>query len=367
MTSPEGAADSAENPDESPTDVASSMPVSVNLSYGVAPMLNGEGEGAFLLPTNDGLALTAFEYHETHPAIREASLGARIARRTVPANATDVRVPQRNGPFFGDLRRHIVWREGRVVKSLINTGEEFAFTLPFDVAELVTPVVKAVGGSVDVLALAASRRQLALVRFFDKSEPVLAWSVDLPIAADVVTCTLGPASSGSERHIAIMGTSADGSLTLGLSRASGEQPAPFSVRPLTDLRPLPNTRPGLHAAGDGRISVGLFVQRPDNSLALFETRSTGSQHEDALHDVGSFAEPVKGGTVLYSVDAMGELTRRDAALVLSDGAVMRILADGGATPALTQGRIAGQVQLVPGRQGPFILYFDDRGPRLEAF
>jgi len=367
MTSPDLTTDSADSSAELPTGIAPLVPVSVDLAYGIAPMQNGEGEGAFLLPTGDGLALTAFEYHETHPAIREVSLGARISRRTVPANATDVRVPQRNGPFFSDLRRHIVWREGRVVKTLINTGEEFALTLPFDVEELVTPALKAVAGSVEVLALAASRRQLALVRFFDKSDPVLVWSVDLPVAAAFVTCTLGPAASGSERHIAIVGTSSDGALALGLSRGSGDQPASFTVHSVNDVRPVANARLGMHASGDGRVSVGLLVQQSSGSVALLETRVTGTQHQDVLHDVGTFTEPVTGGAVLYTSDATGASARRDAALVLGDGTVMRVGVDGGATPALTQGRVVGRVNLVPGRQGPFILYFDDRGPRLEAF
>ncbi len=368
MTSPDGTTDSADSPAEPHSGIAPLVPVSVDVSYGIAPMQNGEGEGAFLRPTVEGLALIAFEYHETHPAIREVSLGARITRRTVPVNATDVRVPQRNGPFFSDLRRHIVWREGRTVKTLINTGEEFALTLPFDVAELVTPAMKPVGGTVEVLALAANRRQLALVRFFDKSDPVLVWTIDMPVAAAFVTCALGPASSGSERHIAIVGAPSDGALTLGLSRFSGDQAAPFTMHSVNEVRPVTNARPGLHASGDGRLTVGLLVQRSSGSLALFETRVTGNQHQDVLHDVGTFTEPVVGGAVLYTSNALGELSRRDAAMVLGDGTVMRIGADGGATRALMQGRVVDHVNLVPGRQGPFILYFDpDRGPRLEAF
>lgn len=367
MTSPDVSTDSADGPSESPPGLAPLVPVSMDLSYGIAPMQNGEGEGAFLQPTADGLALIAFEYHETHPAIREVSLGARITRRTVPANATDVRVPQRNGPFFSDLRRHIVWREGRVVKTLINTGEEFALALPFDVAELVIPAVKALAGSVEVLALADSRRQLALVRFFDKTDPVLVWTVDLPVAAAFITCTLGPAASGSERHIAIIGTASDGALALGLSRGSGDQPASFTVHAVNEVRPVANARPGMHGSGDGRVSVGLLVQRPSGAVALLETRVSGTQYQDVLHEVGTFTEPVTGGAVLYTSDPTGGPPRRDAALVVGESTVMRVGVDGGATPALTQGRVVGRVNLVPGRQGPFILYFDDRGPSLEAF
>ena len=368
MTSPDVTTDSDDSPAEPLSAIAPLAPVSVDLSYGIAPMQNGEGEGAFLQPTADGLALIAFEYHETHPAIREVSLGARITRRTVPVNATDVRVPQRNGPFFSDLRRHIVWREGRTVKTLINTGEEFALALPFDVAELVSPAIKADGGTVEVLALSASRRQLALVRFFDKSDPALVWTVDLPMLATFVTCAMGPVSRGSERHIAIVGTATDGTLAVGLSRVAGDQPAPFTVRSVSDLRLVTNARVGMHVSGDGRLTVGLLVQRSGGSLALFETRVTGNEHQDVVHDVGTFAEPVSGGAVLYTSNALGELSRRDAAMVLGDGTVMRIGADGGATRAMMQGRVVDHVNLVPGRQGPFILYFDpDRGPKLEPF
>ena len=92
------------------------MPASIALGFGVRPFDAGEGEGALLQRGEKGIALYSFEFHEMRPGIGEAMLNPAIFRAVTGAGATDVAVPQRNSPFFNELLRWILWREGRTAE-----------------------------------------------------------------------------------------------------------------------------------------------------------------------------------------------------------------------------------------------------------
>jgi len=68
------------------------------------------------------------------------------------------------------------------------------------------------------------------------------------------------------------------------------------------------------------------------------------------------ARPIAGG-LLYACP-QGQVTRRDAVLLLEDGQVLRLAAPGEMRPVSVRGIPTRPILLAPGRHATYVLYFD---------
>ncbi len=182
------------------------------MGLGIWPLGAGEGDGAFIhRGAGEAPSLRySFSFIETRPDIGETKIRGPILRTSVDANATDVGVPWRNTPFYDELIQWIVWREGRAVMAISNTGQRASLELPEEPATLVMPPLKTKGGPVEVLALSNTKKELTLVRFTPAGLAQLGWSAPLPAVPSVVTTALGPVGLGSERHVGFAAPSGNG-------------------------------------------------------------------------------------------------------------------------------------------------------------
>lgn len=354
-------------------------PRAAHLGWGLPPFGPGQGQGAFLQPGGtaaEGAMLYTFEYHEQRPDIRAMGEIVPVARIRLPATATDLGVPARNSPFFDELLNWIVWREGCTIAALVNTAEQPRIALPFEIGPLVMPPLKTTGGPVEVLFLAPERNGIGLVRFPATGEPALAWRMRLPAVAGAITVALGPAATGSERHLVLAAETPAGEVAVFAARYGADQPpAVMATATAPGLRLLPGTTPGLFTCPTGEALFGVLVQRPAGlqpaSLALLEARfpaTAGTAPAITLRELGPVAAVPAGGIVLYSPAPDGSLARRDAAILLRDSLLLRMPDVGPAAPIGFADPPTVPLRLAPGRQGAYILLNSpERGPYFEAF
>jgi hypothetical protein len=282
-----------------------------------------------------------------------------------------VRVPWTNAGYHAELKRWLLWREGAVVSALDTFSKHLTVALPAPPAALVRPALRPEGEECEVLALAAGRRELQLVRF-SASAGALVWSAALPAEAKTVVAGLGRAEKGNVRHVAFA-TETPGGIAIYHSRYTRDgkleafeskrfepahAPGARFVPPLL----LPGVVPALHVDGADRASASFMAVDGDHSV-LLEARF-GADSGEGMNATTVEAVP-QAGTLLYADAQDGSIARRDAVLRLPTGELMRV--ENGALKRLSaQGQVTAPMLLVPGRGVSYLLYADpQRGTYLE--
>lgn len=113
---------------------------------------------------------------------------------TVADNASDPMVPVRDGPFWNDPARWLLWREGAVFHALSTTLQRQTLRLPAAPAAVLPPALQRAGGPIDLLVLAAGGRAVKQLRFARSAQGLaqeLAQTV-LPVPAGAGCAAFGP-------------------------------------------------------------------------------------------------------------------------------------------------------------------------------
>ncbi len=361
--------------DESVFRIGAGQAGAIHLAVGLSDT-RGQGEGALVV----GGELHTFEFQEGSPEISEADVGAVVHRGKV-GNATDVSIPARNTPFFDELVRWVVWLDDASVKALRTMDKTpLSVALPGEAACLVQPALRTKGGPVEVLALARDRRAVSLARFdripgsggglAGPAAGTLAWTAALPGEARSAVAALGPVTGGSERHLAFAAETTAGIEVFHARFAEAGLAGAFdSVR--VERTPAPrlvaSSTPALHVDGDGVAWASFLALAGDRALwieARFPGGGTGAP-EVNVTDLGAPGATPSGGAVVYATDAKSAIVRRDVALLLDGGQLVRW--DGKAlVDVQPRGTPTRPLLLVAGKSVTYLLAIDaDRGPHLE--
>jgi hypothetical protein len=352
--------------------VASMQLTSVHLGLGTRPMESGEGEGAFIQHGDSVSQIYAFTFREMRPSIGEAVVQTPVHRFVAGPHATDVAVPWRKAPFFNELIRWLVWREGRSVKALANNSlEPVSFELPTDLGRLVRPPLKATGGPVEVMAVSKDGTKLFLTEL--TAEPAkpgvakLVWSAALPAPPIGITGALSADSAGSPRHIAFVAENGKGfEIFHGEYKPGGPAPAFRSVRIPTG-HPIPGSEPALYVEPDGRARVGVLAYAEgEKPVATFVeavfTGDTGAEYRP--NSLGELPAKPTGAALLY-VDKPGAPPQRAVAISAGDQ-LFKMDANQKLVP-VTPGVPTHPLLLAPGKQTNYIMCIDPaRGLHIEA-
>ena len=346
---------------------------SVHIGLGTRPLEAAEGGGAFIQRGDGSSQIYSFTFKEMRPAIGEAQVDTPIRRFAAGANATDIAVPWRRAPFFNEMLKWIVWREGRSVKALSDAAERpVSLDLPADLARLVLPPLKATDGPVEVLAVSRDGTRLFLAEFTgqmgEEGSAKLVWSGALPERPAGITAALASDAAGSYRHVAFVAERPQGfEIFHGQYKPGGPPPSFRSVRIGTG-RLLPGAEPALFVEPDGRARVGVLALAAGDKPAAELVEAVfgeGAVEEPRPVRLGELPGKPTGGALLYA-DKQGALTRRDAVIAVEGNRLLKMDADRKLIP-VTPGTPTNPILLAPGKQTSYILCIDPaRGLYMEA-
>jgi hypothetical protein len=351
-------------------------PSSVQLGMGVRPFQAASGEAVFVQSGGNSAGIYAFRFDETRPDISEMETERPIHRATVSASATDAAAPWRNVPFFNELLRWIVWREGHSIKALSSVmSAPLSQDLALEPAYLVRPPLKTTGGPVEVLAMSGNHEELSLVEF--SSGPVgqdptakVAWKGRLPGVATGITAALAPVSQQSARHVAFTVQRKSGfDIFHSLYTQAGGLGAFQSVHVETG-RLLASAPLALLVDGAGHAKVGALAvpDEPAHACTLVEAEFDGSGKPVGNARLSNFSldGPAASGAVLYSQNEGGPV-RLDVVVAVEGKALVHLNGSHKLVPVSVQGRPTNPIQLAPGQQVTYVLYTDaKRGLYFEA-
>jgi hypothetical protein len=346
---------------------------SIHLGLGTRPMESAEGEGAFIQHGDSASQIYAFTFREMRPSIGEAEVQTPIHRMAAGANASDIAVPWRKAPFFNELIRWLVWREGQSVKALANVSRQpVSFDLPTDLGRLVLPPLKATGGPVEVMSVSKDGSKLYLTEF--AAEPAkpgvakLAWTAGLPAHPMGITAALSADSESSPRHIAFVAEDGEGfEIFHGEYKPGGPAPVFRSVR-IPSGRPIPGAEPALFVEPDGRARVGVlaYAEGEQPVATLVEAVFTHDGAADYFPiRLGELPAKPTGGALLY-VDKPGAPPQRAGVISVNGDHLFKLDQNLKLVP-VTPGIPTHPLLLAPGKQTNYILCIDPaRGLYIEA-
>jgi hypothetical protein len=340
---------------------------SIHLGLGERLLESGEGEGAFIRRGGSGGSLFTFVFREMLPSIGEATIEKAISRCPVSADATDIGVPWRNTAFFDEMLRWVVWREGRGVKALSSVMRTpISLDLPAEPAYLVRPPLKTNGGPVEVLAVSKDRGSVQLASFSgqpgEAPQAKLAWTAKLPGGAMQTVAALGPQSSGSERHFALVCPREHGFEVFHAIWKEGGALGEFrSVRVETG-RPLSGSAPAMFIAGNGSVHVSVVgvTGGDDRSGIVAEAIfPPGARRAEPMRAVAFERLPARltKAAILY-VGHQGTLGRRDVVLALENGQILKLDGAGQPVPTSSQGTTTTPILLAPGKSVTYAFFID---------
>ena len=347
---------------------------SAHIGLGTRPLESAEGEGAFLQHGASSTLVYTFTFREMRPGIGEATIQTPIQRYTAGPNASDVAVPWRKSPFFNEMVRWIVWREGRAVKAMSTTMvSPVSMDVPADLDRIVLPPLKVTGGPVEVLALSKDQTKLFLIAISgemgDPGSAKLLWTASLPAHPLGITAALESDQAGSDRHIAFVAEH-NGTVEIFHGRYKPEGPAPvfYSVNIATG-HPLPCTDPGLFIERDGRARIGVLALakggKPTVEFAEAVFRGDAPAGEPTVDRIGELPGKAKQAGLLYA-DKEGTLTRRDGVIEAEPDKLFKLGEPMKLIP-IAPGPPAKRILLAPGKQTTYIICFDSaRGLYIEA-
>ncbi|MBI2686062.1 MAG: hypothetical protein HYX27_07080 [Acidobacteria bacterium] len=333
--------------------------------YGIETSRAGNGQLLFL---QGGTAVYKTRYVETRPSIAETRVEPPSLLEILPAEASDIGLPHRNGPFYDEMAQWVMWRQKHEVHLLSSAGERRATTVKANVTRLAQPPLKTSGGGIHVLALANNPAEVTLLLFPPGKGAAgeMAWTLPLDARADGIGATLGPAANNVEGHVAAVASTKEGALVQHVRYKDFRIPDAFNSVLLPGYRPVEGAALGMHGNGDGSGRVGLFVMS-DAGLAfaelLFPVGSSGRVLSITL--LGKLERAPTGSAVHYFTPAGAAEPRMAAVVATPDKGLLRLFA-GALRPVSVQGQATNPILLVPGKDVTFIVYLRANGmPYLE--
>jgi hypothetical protein len=339
-------------------------PVSLHFGQGERPLDVALGQLAFVQKEASGTSVYFARFQESDPVNSELDIEPLFRAAQAGPNATDLAVPWRNSPFFDELMRWIVWREGKSIKALSNSEKTpSSIDLPVEPDTIVRPPLKVKGGPVEILALQGKSLTLITVPPRLKATPVIAWQAELPFAPASITAALGPDGS---RHIAFAVNSAarvgvfhcrytETGLDTAYDRAQFEGGTIWPGAPLS-----------LAVTDDGVAHIGL-MQANGEERRVLEVKFGGAagQQSSTLDLPKREEKPFTAGSIRY-VTAKGKMVRREVVLLAGDE--IWNLPGGGSTQLAQAGSGRAYVTplvIAPGRFKSYVLYQDSTSGRFQ--
>jgi hypothetical protein len=250
--------------------------------------------------------------------------------------------------------------------------EPISVALPGEVSRLVHPPLKVTGQPVEVFALSTDGRTLHLTAIEGQpGEPprgAVAWSVPLPAAPGPMTTALGPAASGSERHLAYIVNRGTGFDVFHSRFKEGGRPDAFRNVRAENGSVIPASTIALFANAAGAATVGaVSCSGPDRrSCALVEATfgPDGQAEAPKVTPLGTLPAAAVDAAVQYA-DKNGALDRRTVVVKLDNGQLLK-LQGAALVPVAAQGTPSSPILLAPGKQTTYILYVETGGLHLEG-
>ncbi|MDP1651031.1 MAG: hypothetical protein Q8M01_22965 [Rubrivivax sp.] len=266
---------------------------------------------------------------------------------TAALGANDPLVPVRDGPFWRDPARWLLWREGAVVHAVDTTLRRQSLQLPMSPAALLRPALQRSGGPVEVFALAANRRSLRRLCFGRTAgnPSRLFEEVSLPLPAGAGSAAL---TSAGGIACGLWSDHAEGT-TLMVHEGTA-----LRHSELRGLHPL--SAPAMLAGPDG-LRIGLIVRQGD-ALSLSETLfpQRAGDAVTRLMPLGP-ATTALGATLVYrGWDGMPPAVH--AVLSLADGRFLRLQSGGIWAPFEPPAPPLRPLVLVPGVRAAWLLCCD---------
>lgn len=332
-------------------------------AYGVSNFGKSEGDSLWLQPGSAGAALYRMGWGEDHSDRQGLGGGLCIRLRSVGALATDLLVPQRDAPFWQDPARWLLWREGDTVHALDTSLRPQTLTLADEPAELLRPALQRDGGPVEVFALAASRREILLLRFprdaASQAAVVDRYVLDFTVAAG---CAGFAARAGL--LVALLASTGPRSCRLFLMRP-GDHWAQVSLDAVSLLR---NSAPTLQVLADGAVRVAALVQGEDHMVAVASARFDGNGLSAVdIQNIGVVATPIAEAALLlggthghdpaheHVCDSTAHAPSAHVLIRLAEGSMLRLGSSGQLEPAAFSAPPVQPLTLLPGGHGALVL------------
>jgi hypothetical protein len=338
----------------------------VDLGLGTRPLEEGEGEGAFIQKSADSCFLYTFVFKEERPDIGEAEIISLVNRCAVGSDVNDILVPWRNAPFFNEMIRWIIWREGTTVKAINSIiREPISFILPEEPAFLVKPALKVTDGKVEILIVSKDQKEISLVRINGgNNEPgksgEIIWKIPLPDKPTEISCALASPSLENGRHVAFMVHRADEIEMYYTQYSEASSPVPFQSVRLENAKMLVNAPLAMFVDDEGKVFISVIVVTDEKShtcaLAESEIKRDGKPNgKMKLLNIGSLPDVLTGGSILY-VEKEGKLERRDIVITTESQGLYWSNGVGEFRQVSVCGSPTKPMLLSPGKDGSYILY-----------
>jgi len=285
-----------------------------------------------------------------------------IRLAVVGHDATDPLVPVRDGPFWSDPARWLLWREGATIHAFGTAGERQELTLPAVPTTLLRPALQRAGGDVIVFALSGDRRRIDQLRFprANGARTEIMRSISLPAVASVGVA----AFAGSGLRIATC-ESQNQTTTLMLVDPAAEATVRSAV--VSGATRIPNASPSIQILAGGDVVVGALVTTV-TGIALAEARfaaSSGAVPSVSMRELGRFNEAPSAAVVLYRQESRAMNVVAQAVVRLVDGTFMHLNEAGMLERTTYEFPPVVPLVLAPTRRGALLLCCDPvNGPRM---
>ncbi|MSP00755.1 MAG: hypothetical protein EXR07_06865 [Acetobacteraceae bacterium] len=132
-----------------------------------------------------GRALLRWPWGDTLGDNARPAFDETAAIATLPPNATDPMVPVRDGAFWKDPARWLLWREEAAIHAVDTSGRRQKLVLDAPPASLLRPALQREGGPVEVYILARDRLRVLRARLprDGRAAARIEVATDLPLAA----------------------------------------------------------------------------------------------------------------------------------------------------------------------------------------
>jgi hypothetical protein len=342
----------------------------IHLGLGTRPLEEGEGECVFIQKSNDANYLYSFVFKETRPDIAETEIISFVNRGAVSMNATEVMAPWRDSPYFNEMIRWLIWRDGKNIHALNSIIlEPLSFELEEEPAYLVKPSLKVTGEAAEILAVSKDEKNISLIRIKeDVNEPgksgELVWKFALPDKPTEISCALSLPNLQNKRHIAFVVHRANEIEIYYTHYTRGNSPAQFQSARLENAKMLVNSHLAVFVDDEGKVFISVIVVTDEKlhtvALAEAEIGSNGKPIGSIkLKSIGSLPDFLTGGSVFYT-ERNGKLERRDIVIATESHGLYWSNADGVLRPVSVDGIPTKPILLCPGKDVSYILYHDPK-------